>query len=67
MLIRNVQSAVTTLQNTTKPLLHKLKGIPLHRIPSMKTFETRMRKILCSWSFILDKRAARDAHAFKAS
>eukprot|EP00975_Prorocentrum_lima_P041707 8761607-Prorocentrum_lima.AAC.1 len=26
-----------------------------------------MRKLLCRWSFILDKRAARDAQAFRAS
>eukprot|EP00975_Prorocentrum_lima_P039539 8308262-Prorocentrum_lima.AAC.1 len=44
-----------------------LKGIPLHRLPFMKTFEEKMRRLLCRWSFILDKRAARDAQAFKAS
>eukprot|EP00975_Prorocentrum_lima_P021445 4521328-Prorocentrum_lima.AAC.1 len=26
-----------------------------------------MRKLLCRWSFILDKRAARDAQDFRAS
>eukprot|EP00975_Prorocentrum_lima_P012862 2726387-Prorocentrum_lima.AAC.1 len=26
-----------------------------------------MRKLLCRWSFVLDKRAARDAQACKAS
>eukprot|EP00975_Prorocentrum_lima_P047626 9955728-Prorocentrum_lima.AAC.1 len=33
----------------------------------MKKFEENMRKLVCILSFILDKRAARDARAFKAS
>eukprot|EP00975_Prorocentrum_lima_P010436 2217244-Prorocentrum_lima.AAC.1 len=44
-----------------------LRRIPLHRIPSMKKFEERTRKLVCGWSFILDKRAAGDAQGFKAS
>eukprot|EP00975_Prorocentrum_lima_P013132 2788741-Prorocentrum_lima.AAC.1 len=33
----------------------------------MKRFEEQMRNLLCRWSFLLDKRAARDARAYQAS
>eukprot|EP00975_Prorocentrum_lima_P018449 3885010-Prorocentrum_lima.AAC.1 len=33
----------------------------------MERCEEQMRSLLCRWSFLLDKRAARDARAYKAS
>eukprot|EP00975_Prorocentrum_lima_P069851 12928699-Prorocentrum_lima.AAC.1 len=55
------------LQDTTKGLMQLLKSIPLHRIPAMEGVEEKMRHLLCKWSFLMDKRAARDARDYKAS